>query len=394
MDNQSEVQHIFIIGSKGIPAHYGGFETFVDKLTEYSSTNSLMYHVACLQDDSNGKDDDRFVHNGSDCFVVGVPKVGSARVILYDIAALQRSLEIIESENIKYPIIYVLASRIGPFIKYFKKKIERIGGRLYINPDGHEFLRAKWNAAIKAYWRFSERLMVKHADLVICDSWNIEQYIKANYKQYNPETCFIAYGAEMEPSRLADDDPQVVEWFASHNIRLNEYYVNIARIVPENNYRTIVQEFMESTTDKDLVIIANLANNTFYNELKSKLDFEADSRVKFVGGIYNQELLKKIRSNAYGYIHGHSVGGTNPSLLEALGNVDMCLLYDVGFNREVAEDTALYWDLNKGSLAEIIMSADAMDTEERCAFGRKARQRMNDMYNWRRIAGQYKEIFL
>ena len=112
--------------------------------------------------------------------------------------------------------------------------------------------------------------------------------------------------------------------------------------MPENNYETMIREFMKSRSPRNFAIITNV-NDRFLEELEQKLHFRADPRIRFVGTVYDQELLMKIRENAYGYFHGHEVGGTNPSLLEALGSTDLNLLLDVGFNREVAQDGALYW---------------------------------------------------
>ena len=114
--------------------------------------------------------------------------------------------------------------------------------------------------------------------------------------------------------------------------------------MPENNYETMIAEFMKSTTSKKLVIITNIEKNKFYERLKQKTEFYKDERIKFVGTVYNKDLLKEIRKNAYGYLHGHEVGGTNPSLLEALATTNLNLLLDVGFNREVAMDGALYFN--------------------------------------------------
>lgn len=110
----------------------------------------------------------------------------------------------------------------------------------------------------------------------------------------------------------------------------------------------------------------------FLNELENKLHFRGDSRIKFVGTVYDQELLKKIRENAYAYFHGHTVGGTNPSLIEALGSTDLNLLVDVGFNKEVAEDCALYWSQEPGDLANLIDKADVMNVDEITKIGKKA----------------------
>ena len=134
------MKHVFIIGSKGIPAKYGGFETFVEKLTEYKKSEDILYHVACM-----AENEEEFEHNNAKCFNVKVPNIGPAKAVYYDIAAFKRCLQYIEQQNIQNPIVYVLACRIGPFVNHFKKKLEKMGGKMYVNPDGHEWKRAKWN---------------------------------------------------------------------------------------------------------------------------------------------------------------------------------------------------------------------------------------------------------
>lgn len=106
------------------------------------------------------------------------------------------------------------------------------------------------------------------------------------------------------------------------------------------------------------------------------------------------KLLKKIRENAYAYFHGHTVGGTNPSLIEALGSTDLNLLVDVGFNKEVAEDCALYWSRRPGSLAKLIDKADQMSADEIAEMGRRAKKRVAEEYTWDKICGQYEAAFL
>jgi rhamnosyltransferase len=162
--------------------------------------------------------------------------------------------------------------------------------------------------------------------------------------------------------------------------------------VPENNYETMIREFMQSKTQKDFAIITT-ANNAFLEELEKRLHFRKDPRIKFVGTVYDQELLMKIRENAYGYFHGHEVGGTNPSLLEALGATDLNLLLDVGFNREVAEEAALYWTKEVGSLAQCINNADTLAKEEITELGAKAKARIRDAYSWQGIADAYEALF-
>ena len=383
-----DVQHVFIVGSKGIPGNYGGYETFVDKLTEYHQNNpNLKYHVAC-----KAKDTKTFEYHNADCFDVKVPSIGPAQAIYYDVAALNQCVRYIKRHNIQHPIVYILACRIGPFAAHFQRVIHKLGGKLYINPDGHEWMRAKWSAPVRKYWKISEQLMTKHCDLLICDSKNIEDYIHDEYGKYNPKTTFISYGAETRKSKLADDDPKLIAWYKEKGLSPKSYYLVVGRFVPENNYETMIREFMKSHSKRDFALITNVSDK-FLEELKERTRFDQDSRIKFVGTVYDKELLMKIRENAYGYFHGHEVGGTNPSLLEALGSTDLNLLLDVGFNREVAEDSALYWTKQSGNLASLIDWADGMNADEISELGKKASLRIVEAYSWQHIADEYESRF-
>ena len=405
-----QVQHVFLVGAKSL-GNYGGYETFIDKLTEYhQNNNKLKYHVACK---ANGDgcmnpykttgakiiSDHEFIYHNAHCFRISIPqKLGSAQAVYYDVAALRECLDIIKKQHIKSPIIYIMACRIGPFIKYFYKKIHKLGGRVFLNPDGHEWMRAKWSVPVRKYWKWSEQNMIKYCDLAICDSVNIEKYIHKCYdgkgiNGKNPKTTFIAYGAETKKSILADDDKHFIGWLNSKGIKAREYYLAVGRFVPENNYEVMIKEFMKSNSNKDFVIITTTDNN-FFKKLENLLHFKSDKRIKFAGTVYDQELLKKIRENAYGYFHGHEVGGTNPSLIEALASTELNLLLKVGFNEEVGLDAVLYWNKKSGNLAELINTVDFMNTEERLWYGRKAKERIGEAYSWQFICARYAEEFL
>lgn len=235
--------------------------------------------------------------------------------------------------------------------------------------------------------------MVKNADLLICDSKNIEKYIKEDYKKYNPNTTFIAYGAECKKSIIKDNDNKLLDWYKKQNVLPKKYYLIVGRFVPENNYEVVITEFMKSNTNKDLVIVTNVEKNKFYNELLEKTKFNLDKRIKFVGTVYDQEILKKIREDAYGYIHGHEVGGTNPSLLEALASTDLNLLLEVGFNKEVGEDGALYFSKENKNLAELIDSVDYLSEEDIKSLSSKAKARIISSYQWNSIINLYESLF-
>lgn len=385
------MQHVFIIGSKGIPANYGGYETFVEKLTENRVSSDIKYHVACAVD--SAEEVGEFEHNGAHCFKVLRRPVGAARAIFYDIDALKWCTAYIEDNRVEHPIVYVLACRIGPFFGKYVKKIHALGGKVFVNPDGHEWKRAKWSAPVRKYWKVSERGMVKHADLMVCDSKNIEKYIESEYADLKPETTFIAYGADIKRSALVDDAPKFTGWLFEKGLESFGYYLVVGRFVPENNYETMIREFMASDSKRDFALVTGV-DDGFLAELEKKTHFKSDPRIKFVGTVYDQELLKKIREKAYGYFHGHEVGGTNPSLLEALASTRLNLLLDVGFNREVAEGSALYWNKEPGNLAELINRADVMDWKSIEELDAASTSVIRDRYSWRSITDSYEDLFL
>lgn len=382
------MKNIFIIGSKGIPANYGGFETFVDELVTRKQSNDIQYHVSCLS-----KENSEFTYEKARCFHVKVPNIGPAKAVYYDIASIKTCISYIKEHEMKDAIVYVLACRIGPFFHHYVKQLHSLGCKVYVNPDGHEWKRAKWNYLIRRYWKVSEKLMVRYADLLICDSKNIEKYIQEDYAQYEPNTTFIAYGADTSKSTLSDQDEKLWEWYKEKDVEPKAYYLVVGRFVPENNYETMIKEFMKSKTSKDFVLITNVEQNKFYEKLKAETKFDTDPRIKFVGTVYDQQLLKKIRENAYGYLHGHEVGGTNPSLLEALATTDLNLLLDVGFNREVGEDGAVYWNKEDGNLAALINGLENMDQSQIKDLSSKAKKRIDDSYSWDYIVNKYTDLF-
>ncbi|KIL43159.1 beta 1-4 rhamnosyltransferase Cps2T [Jeotgalibacillus campisalis] len=383
------MKNVFIIGSKGIPANYGGFETFVEYLTEKKISNDIQYHVSCLSNENS-----EFNYNNTRCFNVKVPSLGSSRAVLYDLLSIKECINYIRKNNLDDCIIYILACRIGPFMSYFNKDLKKLKVKIFINPDGHEWKRSKWNFFIRKYWRYSERLMIKNSDLLICDSKGIEAYIKKDYRKYSPNTKFIAYGADLKQSELKNDDQLLLNWYESHKVNSKEYYLIVGRFVPENNYDLMIKEFIKSDSSKDLVIISNVQENVFYNELLKSTNFSKDMRIKFVGTVYNQELLKKIRENAYGYLHGHEVGGTNPSLLESLASTDLNLLLDVVFNREVGDNGALYFTKERGNLVQLIDKVDNFNENEINSLSNKAKERIAEAYSWEKIVNEYEFLFL
>ena len=381
------MKDIFIIGSRGLPAQYGGFETFVEKLVSHKVSPAIRYHVACLSDESTGN---HFDYKGADCFTVNPPKLGPARVIAYDMMAINYSLKLIKKEGIQSPIFYILGNTIGAFIVHFAKKIQSIGGILLVNPDGLEWKRAKWSKPVQSYLKYSEKEMTKYANLIISDNRGIETYIQNTYPW--ARTTFIAYGTDLSKTTLTAEDDPVRDWYQEWQTQEKDYYLILGRFVPENNYETAIREFMKSSTERDLVIICNHEGNAYFDELRQITGFDKDKRVKFVGTVYDQDLLKYIRNQAFAYIHGHEVGGTNPGLLEALAQTDLNLIYNVDFNHQVAQETALYWNKEDGNLSQLIDSVDGQVSFE--DLGNAAKANMKENYTWEKIVGEYEELFL
>lgn len=384
------MKDIFVVGSKGIPANYGGFETFVDNLVSRQENKEIKYHVACMSLKGKRK---HYEYNGAECQEIPVKDIGGAKAIMYDLKALDWVLRVIQKRNLHDGIVYILACRIGPFVSKYVKKFHEFGFQVWVNPDGHEWKRAKWSAPVRKYWKVSEKLMVKNADFLVCDSISIEKYIHHDYAKFSPKTTFIAYGADIEKTKLTHDDSKVSEWYKKNNIEENNYFLVVGRFVPENNYETMIREFMSSDVSEDLVLITNVEENTFYQKLKEKTNFDKDPRIKFVGTVYDEQLLKYIRENAFAYLHGHSVGGTNPSLLEALGSTKLNLLYDVGFNREVARKSSLYWTRQKGNLSKLLNSVTEYSNDTITGFDYLSTQRIVNEYSWERIVQEYENCF-
>ena len=400
---------VFLIGAKSI-GQYGGYETFIDKLTEYhAQAENIRYYVATKKNGSGAMDETKltgvsdvvqdengdtvsFAYHNAVVFRLKVPEVGAASAILYDLMACRFFIRYCREKGIRNPVFYIMACRIGPFIRSIRNKVHALGGKLYVNPDGHEWKRSKWSKPVRKYWKYSEKKMVRNADLLVADSKGIERYLHEEYGKYDPKTTFISYGSETGPSSLSDSDPAFSEWLQKAETVPFGYDLVVGRFVPENNIETMVREYMKSASKRKLVLVTN-ENPKLFETLENKLGFSKDPRIVFAGPTYHPELLKKIRENAFLYLHGHSVGGTNPSLLEAMGSTRVNLLFDVSFNREVAEESALYWTAEEGNLSALIDRVDGMSEETLDALGENAKRRIKEAYSWEKIAAAYEDIF-
>ena len=309
----------------------------------------------------------------------------------FTIKSINYFLKYIEDNKLENVTMLILGCKVGPLLPFWHRKLNKLNVKTIINPDGLEWKRDKWPWWIKICFKISERYSIKYTDECVCDSKAIENYIKEKYQKYNPITHFIAYGAYLD--KILKKTKIVKDLFKEYNIKEENYYLIVGRFIPENNYETIIKEFMKSSTKKDLVIICNLEKNKFYYHLLEETNFERDKRIKFVGSIYDSDSLRYIRKNAYAYIHGHSAGGTNPSLLEALSLTNVNILFDVDYNNEVALDSAYYFNKEENNLKELIDRVDKLTSKEQTNLAQKAKQRIKEEYTWDIVVNRYLSIW-
>lgn len=383
-------KNIIIIGARGYKFNYGGWETFVTNLVKNTTDKDIKYYIPNL---THEKDKDKKIIEIDQvtCPYIYVPKQGFVTMFTFTIKAINFFIKYIKEKELKNTVLVILGCKVGPLFPYWIPKLHKLGTKVVINPDGLEWKRDKWAWWIKQCFKISERYSIKYSDYCVCDSNSILKYVKEKYNKYTTPATFIAYGAYENQKAVKNET--VKELWKKYSITSKNYYLIVGRFIPENNYETIIREFMKSKTKKDLVIICNLEKNKFYESLQNSTNFEKDARIKFIGSVYDQEALLYFRQHAYAYLHGHSAGGTNPSLLEALANTNVNILYDVSYNKEVGQESCFYFNKQENNLKKIIMKVDKLTEKEQKKYGDLAKQRIHESYTWPLIANQYIELF-
>ena len=377
------MKHIFIIGSRGYKAKYGGWETFVTNLVDNYNDDNTIFHVSGLSETKNELNNQVSKNLITDSFYIR--KNGGIKMLLCTIKAFKYYIKYIKENNIKNSYLYILGLKLGPLLKLYKNKLNSLGITILVNPDGLEHERSKWNYLVKKFFLLSEKWMLFNSDIIVCDAKGIKKYIDLKYPKLKKKTIYIAYGTNKVDLSNIDEKGILKEY----NLKKNDYCLMVGRFVPENNYELVITEFIKSKINQKLVIISNISSSNYYNEMISKIKCLNNNRIIFIDGIYDQEKLAVIRKNAYAYIHGHSVGGTNPSLLEALSLTQLNILYDVNFNREVGGSSCLYFK-EEGSLTKILNN---IKNYNRRSLGNKAKKIIEDDFTWKIIIDKYKNIF-
>ena len=378
------MKNIFIIGSQGYEKKYGGWETFVKNLCDFYDKSKANLFVTEL---SFEKNTDIYVKNDINCIPVKTINIGNATMFINAILAFIKVIFYISKNKIENPIIYILGLRLGPILGFSRPYLKFKKIKVFVNPDGLEWKRSKWNKFIKFCFKYSEMTMTKHCDGIVCDSKGIKTYLEEEYPKNKVKKHFIAYGTKIVNLDSVDE----MQILSDYKLKKEDYYLVVARCVPENNFELIINEFMKSNTKKKLIIISNITGNSYYDEFKNITNCDSDKRIIVLPGIYDEVKLSVIRKNAFAYIHGHSVGGTNPSLLEALSLTKLNILYDVNFNHLVGLNSCLYF-FNEGSLTKILNKEEKLKSLRK-EKGVLAKKRITDEYTWEYIINKYEKIF-
>jgi glycosyltransferase involved in cell wall biosynthesis len=354
---------IAIIGTVGLPAQYGGFESLAEYLTKHLG-QAFDMTVFCSSPFYKKK-----IKTYNHAHLKYIPlNANGVQSILYDIICIVKALFFADV----LLILGVSGCIVLPFIKLVSSK------KILVNIDGLEWKRAKWGKAAKWFLKYSETLAVKHADIVIADNKIIQDYV---WEHYHIKSTLIAYGSDHCKKEKIKQKVLKVYPFLK-----NDYAFKVCRIEPENNIHLILEAFSEFTA-LHIMIVGNWNNSTYGKHLKEQ--FGAFENIHLVDPIYNQNILNQIRSNCYVYIHGHSAGGTNPSLVEAMYLELPIFCYDANYNIETTCKQAAYFH-NKTDLINLLRK---LNTERLKLIGFNLKEIANTHYCWVEITKQYASLF-
>lgn len=357
---------IGILGTRGIPNNYGGFECFAEYLSQGLVKKGHELYVYNSHNHPNQQrvwNDVNIIH----CYDPEY-KYGSFGQFLYDLNCIR------DARKRKFDILLFLGyTSSSVWGKWYPKKPVII-----YNMDGFEWQRSKYNRLTQQFLKWAERLAVRHSDFIVADSKHVQEYIQKKY-EIRPE--YIAYGADV----FNDADPDELIPF---NLVERGYNMVMARMEPENNIEMVLDGYRASVTKRDIIVVGS-TENRFGKYLVKK--FAAEKRIRFLGPIFDRQVVHNLIYHSNLYFHGHSVGGTNPSLLEAMGSKALIVAADNIFNKSVLRNNAFYFSHandvtryanelhnSKSHIPMIRANADAILTE----------------YSWNGIIEEYEQFFL
>jgi len=382
---------LFIVGSQGIPADYGGLETFADETATRLASRGLPVHVTCEKtpDEPTGPAE----YQGVSLLYVEAPD-NNLRTIVADVKALWRCYQLADPGD----VVYLLGYGVGPFAWPLIKALQAKGVAFWLNPDGLEWKRPRWPIWARGYLRLSERFLLRQADRVICDAEAIKTHHQRTWGVDPLRMEVIEYGAPVvDRDDLSDE---VVarrdEYLAQYDLTPGDYYTYVGRFVPDNNLELMVRGMLDDRIERRLLIFAKHEDeDPFYQKLHRLVQSsEHPEKVIFTGGVYDQPLLQALRLGEHAYFHGHEVGGTNPALVEAMGLGSFILALNTVYNREVLGEAGLFFGKSVESFVQTVVQAEALSDDTVRRYRTRAVERVRRHYNWERIADAYERLLL
>ncbi|HPP29697.1 MAG TPA: DUF1972 domain-containing protein [bacterium] len=357
---------IAIVGTRGVPARYGGFETCAEELSTGLVKKGHKVLVSCRR--YLYRERDRTYKGVNLCYPLCIPgKVTDtfSHTFFSIIRVLLWSPDVILIFNSANSPLAVIPKILG-------KKV-------VINVDGLEWKRAKWGKIAKMYYKFSEFFSSVIADVVVSDAKAIKEYY---LKKYGRESVYIPYGAP----HIESKNPAILK---KYGLQPDGYFFIGSRLEPENHQDIVVDAFKQIETDKFLVIAGGANWKSSYVR---KLQEVNDRRILFLGPVYEPGHIEELHSSAYAYIHGNEVGGTNPALLKAMGSGNCIIALDVPFNREVLGDAGLYFK----DVAELKRNIELLLENQQIlnSLRQKAKERARNLYRWEDVVNGYEKIFM
>jgi glycosyltransferase involved in cell wall biosynthesis len=357
------MKRVAIVGIQGVPAQYGGFESLVENIIGDYQSKEVEYTVFC-----SGKDYAVRLkeYKGVKLQYIERWRANGAQSTLYDITGMLRSL------RGGYDTVLILGVSGCVFLPVFRALFR---GRLVVNIDGQEYMRAKWKGWQRSFLRWSERLAVRCADVVIADNKGILDYVRETYGR---EASLVAYGGDQVLRVVAEEDQLLT--LRHYGLERYCYGICVCRIEPENNCHVTLEAF--AATGRPLVFIGNWNHSVYGRSLKVK--YRDYKFLKLLNPVYDLDVLYTLRLNARYYVHGHSAGGTNPSLVEAMFFGRPIFSFDVVYNRETTLNRALYFK----TCEELQGLIEAPLTD-----GAELRRVAEERYTWKRIAREYEALY-
>lgn len=356
--------NICILGTRGVPNNHGGFEQFAEYLAKYLVDKGHMISVY----NSHYHPFQEKVWEGVRIIHKYDPeeKIGTSGQFIYDLNCILDSRK--KGFDIILQLGYTSSSVWG---KLLPKK-----ARIVTNMDGLEWKRSKYNRYVRRFLLWAEKLGVKYSDYLVSDSIGIQQYIQS---KYNKSSSYIPYGADLV-EKFSE------QTLSNYGVEAFKYSMLIARLEPENSIEVILDGVQEAST-QDLFLVVGKHNTAYGRKMKKK--YLDDQRIRFLGGIYDINKLNDLRHYAKIYFHGHTVGGTNPSLLEAMGSRAFICANDNLFNKSILGKDALYFN----SSAQIAKMLEENNYPQRDNFINANTKKIVDLYNWPTIVSQYEKLF-